>query len=139
MSPHPFLSPEWIEAAGDLRDEYREQVPEIEMAISVNVTVTDTPFDADTIRGHIDTTAGALLMDEGHLEEADITVELRYELAHSLFVDRDFSSAMQAFFSGQIKVTGDSSKLLQIQPPSAEATTHPLVRELARRIDAMTS
>jgi len=139
VSPHPFLSPEWIDAAADLRDEYGDQVPEIEMAISVNVTVTDTPFGADSVRGHIDTTAGALLIDEGHLEEADLDVELRYDLAHSLFVDRDFSSAMQAFLSGQIKVTGDSSKLLQIQPPSAEATAHPLTRELARRIDEMTA
>lgn len=139
MSPHPFLSPEWIDAAADLRDEYRDRVPEIEMAISVNVTVTDTPFEADSVRGHIDTTAGALLIDEGHLEEADLDVDLRYDLAHSLFVGRDFSSAMQAFLSGQIKVTGDSSKLLQIQPPSAEATAHPLARELARRIDEMTA
>jgi hypothetical protein len=138
VSPHPFLSPEWIEAAGDLRDEYQHRVPPVEMAISVNVTITETPFAAAVVRGHIDTTAGTLLIDEGHLDEADLTVEVRYDLAHSLFVGRDFSAAMQAFFAGKIKVTGDSSKLLQIQPPSPEATAHPLAQELARRIDEMT-
>lgn len=138
MPSHPFLSPEWIAAAGDLRDEYQKHVPEIEMNISVNVVVTATPFGTDAVRGHIDTTSGTLLIDEGHLEHADITVELEYDLARSLFVRRDFSAAMQAFFAGRVKVTGDSSKLLEIQPPPPDATVHPLVQELARRIDEMT-
>jgi hypothetical protein len=138
VSPHLFLSPEWIEAAGGLRDEYQHRVPPVEMAISVNVTITETPFAADVVRGHIDTTAGTLFIDEGHLAEADLTVEVRYELAHSLFVGRDLSAAMQAFFAGKIKVTGDSSKLLQIQPPSPDATVDPLAQELARRIDEIT-
>lgn len=139
MSAHPFLSPEWIAAATLIRDEYRDRVPPVEMLITVNVIVTESPFGSDAIRGHIDTTTGTLLIDEGHLDEADLAVELRYDLAHSLFVGRDFGAAMQAFFAGQIKVTGDSSKILQIQPPSAEATTDPLVRELAHRIEAITA
>lgn len=138
MSPYPFLSPEWIGAAAELRDEYRDRVPPVKTTISINVTVTETPFDAEAVRGHVDTTAGTLWIDEGHLDEADLTVELRYDLAHSLFVGRDFSAAMQAFFAGMIKVTGDSSKLLQIQPPSPDASAHPLAQELARRIDEMT-
>jgi hypothetical protein len=138
VSPHPFLSSEWIAAAGDLRDEYAEHVPEIEMAISVNVTVTNAPFDPDIVWGHIDTTSGRLVAEEGHLDQADLTVELSYDLARSLFLGRDFAAAMQAFFGGYVKVTGDSSKLLQIQPPDPEATDHPLARELARRIDEIT-
>ena len=43
-----------------------------------------------------------------------------------------------SLFAGQIKVTGDSSKLLQIQPPDPDAPTHPLVRELTHRIDGIT-
>lgn len=139
VSPYPFLSPEWIAAANGLQDEYRAQVPAVQTAISVNVTVTETPFEADAIRGHIDTTAGTLIIDEGHLEVADLTVELSYDLARSLFIGRDFSAAMQAVFAGQVKVTGDSSKLLQIQPPAPEAAAHPLARELAQRIDDITA
>ena len=138
MVTHPFLSPGWIEAAHRLRDEFDGEVPPLDLAISVNVTVTDTPFDADAITGHIDTSSGALLIEEGHLEDVDLTLELPYELAQSLFIGRDFTTAMQAFLVGQIKVSGDSSKLLQIQPPSPEATAHPLARELARRLDEIT-
>ena len=138
VSAHEFLSPEWIEAASRLRDEYHDQVPEIAMTISVNVTVTGTPFADEPVRGHIDTSTGTLLIDQGHLEQSDLTVELGYDLARSLFVSRDYSAAMQALFAGQIKVTGDSSKLLQIQPPDPDAPTHPLVRELAHRIDGIT-
>ena len=135
---HPFLSAAWIAAARELREEYRERVPPIDLAISVNVTVIEAPFDSGIVTGHVDTSTGALLIEEGHLDRADLTIELRYELARSLFVARDFGAAMQAFFAGQVKVTGDSSKLLEIQPPSGDATAHPLVSELAGRIDEIT-
>lgn len=139
MPRHPFLSPEWIAAARAIRDEFLTEVPPIQTRIAANVIITEAPFGDGAIHGHVDTSTGALLLDDGHLDDADLTVEIRYELARSLFVERDIQAAMQALFGGQIKVTGDSSKLLAIQPPPTEADATPEARELVRRIEAITA
>ena len=139
MPSYPFLSPQWIAAVGALRDEYADDTPAIATAISANVIVPDTPFDEARVEGHIDTTSGSLEIDEGLLESADLTIELPYELAYKLFVEREPQTAMQALFSGQIKITGDSSKLLQIAIPATPSEPNPLARELAHRIDELTN
>lgn len=142
MTVYRFLSQEWILAAAEIRDEYRERVGTTEIAIRANVTVTESPFDESTIHGHVDTTGGAISLDRGHLGESDFHIEVRYELAYTLFVDRDPQAILSALLGGQVKLTGNSSKILGLAGMAAPAPdgseTGALAREIAYRIDAIT-
>jgi hypothetical protein len=143
VNAHPFLSPEWIAAVAAIRDEYRDRVGSTELTIRANVTVTDAPFDETTVRGHVDTAGGAISIDEGHLDNSDFKIEVRYELARQLFVERDPQAIMSALLGGHVKLTGDSSKVLGIAgmaaPPTDDSDTATLAREIIGRIDAVTA
>jgi hypothetical protein len=132
---HPFLSPEWIEAARKIREEYRDRPTQIPPSIRVNHVVTDVPFGDGTINAHTDTSNGDLEMDLGHLEGAELTVTLGYDTAKKILVDADMQAAMQAFMSGQIKVEGDMTKLMALQT----AQVDPIALEAGARIRAITS
>ncbi len=146
MAAYPFLSPEWIEAAQALRTElaaeiaakYPDQATEPPMEVKANVIVTDAPFAESTIEGHVDTSGGALTIENGHLDDPELTVELPYSVAKSLFVDRDPQAAMQSFMEGKIKVTGDVSKILAIQPPKPGGEENAMAGEIIRRLDEIT-
>ena len=112
--PHPFLSEEWITEARIIRAKYQDQVPKIPITIRMNAVITKVPFGNGDINSHIDTSAGVLIMDLGHLGEPDLTVTTDYETAHKVFFDQDPQAGMQAFMSGRIKVEGDVSKMLMM-------------------------
>ena len=143
VTAYPFLSPEWIAAVAAIRDEYRDRVGTTDMPIRANVTVTDAPFAETTVEGHVDTTGGTLSIDEGHLDDSDFRIEVRYDLARQLFVERDPQAILSALLGGQVKLTGDSSKILGIAgmaaPPAEGSETASLAREIAQRIDAVTA
>jgi hypothetical protein len=143
VTSHPFLSPEWIRAVADIRDEYRDRVGTTEFAIRANVTVTGAPFAESTIAGHVDTTGGAISLDEGHLPESDVQVEVGYDLARQLFVERDPQAILNALLGGKVKLTGDSSKVLGLAgmatPPPDDSDDAALAREITRRIDEVTA
>ena len=153
---YPFLSPEWIAAMRDLRAEYAEQeaqaadlAGDTTIELAANVTVTNPPFADEPILGHIDTTGATLLLEEGHLDSSDFGIELPWELAKQLFVDRDPAQVMPALLGGAVKLTGDSSKVLALAavlapPPAADAAAPgvaaapDLLREVVQRIDEIT-
>ena len=139
MANYPFLSPEWIEAARALRDEYAERVPMSPLEARINVVVTDIPHsDQTTLEGHIDTSSGRTIIDHGHLDDPELTITVDYATARAAFVTRDQQEVMQAFFSGRILVDGDASKLLALQgPPTTDLD--PVAVELYRRLDELTS
>ncbi|MEQ8840042.1 MAG: hypothetical protein RIB98_03600 [Acidimicrobiales bacterium] len=143
MSAYPFLSPEWIAAVAAIRDEYRDQVSTTTVTVRANVTVTDAPFAETTVLGHIDTSGGALSLDEGHLADGDFALELPYALARQMFVERDPQAVLGALLGGQVKLTGDSSKILGLAgmaaPPDEDSETFDLAREIIARIDAVTA
>lgn len=143
MTAHPFLSPEWINAVAAIRDQYRDRVGTPETEIRANVTVTGAPFDDPTVHGHVDTTGGALSIEEGHLDGSDFQIEVRYELARQLFVERDPQAVLTALVGGQVKLTGDSAKVLAIAsmtaPPAEDSEEASLAREIVRRIDEVTA
>jgi len=125
---HPFLSPEWVEAARAIREELKGKATTTPPAFRMNQVVTEVPFGDGTINAHTDTTSGELAMDLGHIEGAEVTVTLPYDVARKILVDGDQQSAMRAFMQGQIKVEGDLSKLMalqtaQIDPVALEAAT----------------
>lgn len=139
MVEHPFLSPEWITAARALRAEYADQLPEPVVAARLNIVITDVPHgESDVMKGHIDTTEGQTIIDDGHLDDPDLTVTVDYDTAKAAFVTRDQEALMQAFFGGKILVEGDVSKLLALQstPPDEVA---PLVIEMYERLNAFTA
>lgn len=116
MAKYPFLSDEWVsearviyaqaEASGAMA---RDTAP---VAVRVNLVVTEVPFSGSAIDAHVDTTAGRVAIDTGHLLGPDVTISLDYVTARSLFVTGDVQAALQAFLTGRIKVDGDLTKLL---------------------------
>ena len=115
---HAFLSPDWMAAARSLRDTMPLPATAPPVAVRMNLVVTDTPFEADVL-GHIDTSNGEVVIEDGHLEGPDLTVTVDYATARAIFIDQDAAAAMQAFMGGRIKVDGDLSKMLAMQASAA--------------------
>ena len=115
---HAFLSPEWMDAARNLRDTMPRPDTAPPVAVRMNLVVTDTPFDSD-VHGHIDTTDGEVVIEDGHVEGPDLTVTVDYATARAIFIDQDAAAAMQAFMGGRITVDGDMSKMLAMQASAA--------------------
>ncbi len=134
-TPQPFLSDAWIENARALRDEFDDQIPEPPLAVKMNVIVTDISHrDDGKLDGHIDTSSGEVIIEDGHLDDPELTVTVDYQTAKAAFVMRDPQAVMQAFFAGKILVEGDVSRLmaLQAEQPNAAAV------EMYQRLSAMT-
>ncbi|MGH1502693.1 MAG: hypothetical protein ACRBI6_04000 [Acidimicrobiales bacterium] len=130
---HLFLSDPWIEAARALRSEYDDRLPEPPVGAKMNVVVTDIPH-RDDLDGHIDTTAGELIIEQGHLDGAELLIKVDYDTALAAFVTQDQEAVMRAFFSGKIYVEGDASKLLAVQAPQVD----PVAIEMYERLAAFT-
>lgn len=129
-------------AVREIRDEFGHVSARTTVEVRANVTVTSTPFEEGPVLGHLDTTGGALTLDEGHLEDHDFHIEMSYSLAHQLFVERDPQSVVPALLGG-VKLTGDSSKVMLLagmitpaEPGDERATA---AREIIARIDEITA
>lgn len=139
MTSYAFLSPEWVEAAKSLRAEYADRLPDPAVEARINVIVTEVPDRPDgTMLGHIDTANGETIIEEGHLDEPELTVTVDYDTARAAFVTRDQQKVMEAFFGGKILVEGDASRLLALQaePPPDVA---PMLYEMYERLNAFTT
>jgi hypothetical protein len=121
MPKYPFLSDDWVAEARRIYAQAQEDgelapgtgTPAAPVApVRVNLVVTQAPFSDAPLDAHVDTSAGQVAVDTGHLAAPDVTVSLDYATARSLFVSGDVQAVMQAFLSGKIKVDGDLSKLL---------------------------
>ncbi len=138
MTSYAFLSSEWISAARDLRVEYADQMPNSPVETRINVVVTDIPHrDDGSLEGHIDTSQGQTLIEEGHVDDPELTVTVDYDTAKAAFVTRDQQAVMEAFLTGKILVEGDASKLLALQGGTQEI--NPTVVELYQKLDALTA
>ena len=115
---YPFLSPDWMNAARALREPMPLPDSAPPVAVRMNLVVTDTPFTSD-VEGHVDTTQGEVVIEDGHLEGPDLTVTVDYATARAIFIDQDAAAAMQAFMGGRIKVDGDLTKMLAMQASAA--------------------
>ena len=132
--PYPFLSDEWIEEAHAIRAEFQDSSPAINHPVRMNLVVTEIPFGTDDLEAHLDTTAGELDIDKGHVDDADLKITLDYHTAKAILVDRNPQVGMQAFMAGKIRVEGDMAKLMAIQAaPSDEQA-----EEMAERLRAIT-
>lgn len=137
MTKHLFLSDDWIAAARELRARYASEMPEPPAPVRLNVVVTDIGHRDDDLHGHIDSTAGQIAIEEGHLDEPELTVTLDYATARIAFIDRDPQGMMQAFLAGKIFVEGDASKLLALQ--AAPPEPNPLAEQIYTELRAFTA
>lgn len=134
MPKYTFLSPEWIDEAKKIREEYRGRTQPITHSVRMNQVITDVPFGEGTLESHIDSTSGDLELDLGHLSEADLKVTMDYLTAKAILVEGNPQAGMQAFMSGKIRVEGDMTKLLAMQSAPPDATS----LEIAGRIRDIT-
>lgn len=133
---HPFLSPEWIAAAREIRDAYRGKVRAGGVSVRMNQVITEAP-DGATIHASLDTSSGEPVVNLGHLDAPDLTITTDYATAKAIFVNQDAQAAMQAFMTGQIRVEGDMAKLLMMQAQAA--SIDPVAVEIAAKVKAITS
>jgi hypothetical protein len=157
---HEFLSPEWIAEVKAVRDEYAPQMPDIGVpALRVNLLVTGAPetVAADgVVHAHADTGGPTLALDEGSLDDPDLTVTVDYNTAYDLLVSQKPNAALGAFLSGRIRLAGDIERLatqtgfdptaipallanLGITGSSTLADVDPLAAEIGGRIRALTA
>lgn len=134
MPTYPFLSDDWMDAARDIREEYRGKTPPATHPIKMNQVITEVPFGDGTITSHMDSSSGEMEMELGHLPDAEVTVTVDYATAKAIFVDQNPQVGMQAFMSGKIKVQGDMTKLMTMQQTGID----PVALEVAGRIKAIT-
>ena len=139
MSPHEFLSPDWIDAALALRDEYADRLPEPPTPVRMNLVVQDVPHgESDEIAASLDTADSGLLPRFGHLEDPELTVTLEYAVARALFVEQDVEAIGQAFFGGRIRVDGDMSRIFLLQSITPSDEHRALAEEVNRRLLELT-
>ena len=136
MAKHPFLSQEWMDEARKVREEYKGKTPPIAHQVRMNQVITEVPFGDGTLESHMDTTSGELVMEEGHLDEVDLTVTLDYATAKAIFVEGNPQAGMQAFMAGKVKVQGDMTKLMASQ--GAGGGNNELTTAIQERIKAIT-
>ncbi|MFA9564719.1 MAG: SCP2 sterol-binding domain-containing protein [Acidimicrobiales bacterium] len=131
-----FLTPEWVEAAHKIREEFEGKVAAPAHVVKMNQVVTDVPFQDEDIQAFMDTADGNADMGLGHLpaDEVDLTVTVDYETAKAIMVDGNPQAGMQAFMAGKIKVEGDMTKMMALQQGSPD----PAAQEMAERIKEMT-
>ena len=138
MPTHPFLSPEWIAQARTIHDEFKDRVDQPTESLRLNVTVTSAPFTADEVLGHIDSTNGSIVPNEGHIENPDVAVTLPYNLARQLLIDPQPENVMIAFMSGEIEVEGDITLMMSLQDIEASPEQQALAEEIVARLTAIT-
>ena len=117
---HEFLSPEWIAAVRELREQHPEAGSSIPLAVRMNLVVTEGP-SGTLSHAHVDTSAGALMVEEGHLVEPDLSVTVDFVTARALLVEGNPQAAMSAFMAGTIRIEGDMAKLMVLQGASPDA------------------
>ena len=120
---YPFLSDAWFDAVEGLRDK-APAAPEEVADIAVNMVVTGGP-DGDRMLHFADGR-----FDRGLVEGAPTTVTLPHRVARSMLVDLDPEVAITAFMTGEIRVEGDITRLMELQQ-SAGAMLAPTPEQLA--------
>lgn len=133
---HQFLSEEWMTAAREIREKYKDEAPMITFSIKINQVVTDVPFGEGTVKSFMDTSSGEMVMDLGELADADATVTTDYATAKAIFVNQDQAAGMQAFMSGKIKVVGDMMKVMGMQTAVPQTDITKIVAEEIKNITA---
>jgi hypothetical protein len=109
MPTHPFLSPEWIDAAREIRAR-RAGNPIDQPGFVVNATITDVPFGEGRIEVHSE--HGPVIgWEPGHQDGAELSFTVDYSLARQLVIEDDLDVLAQASASGALRMDGDVAHL----------------------------
>ena len=133
MATYAFLSPAWIEAARALREEFAADAEIPASTMRMNLTVEAVPYGDGVVDAHVDTTAGLVDIELGHLDPADVKVTLDFETARAVLIDNNAEIAMAAFMAGKVRVEGDMTKLLAYQsmpPTKAQSEVTAALRDI---------
>jgi putative sterol carrier protein len=133
--PYQFLTQEWMDAAQAIRDKYAAESAKVTTSIRMNQVITDAPFGGGTLNTYLDTSSGDVVMGNGELDGADLTVTTDYATAQKIFVEQDQAAGMQAFMSGRIKVQGDMMKMMALQTAMPQDDT---AKQIAAEIKDIT-
>jgi hypothetical protein len=123
-----FLTDEWVTAALELRQEFEGQLP-APAQVRINLVVTAVPFGEGDLKAHVDTT-GSYTIQIHHLDDADVTLTLPYDMAKAILVEGDLQVAMQAFMAGQLRIEGDMAKAMSLQTLLQNPALLPLHQKL---------
>jgi hypothetical protein len=111
-----FLSDEWVAEAKEIQNETTD-LGEPAVKVRMNLDVTDVPsaISDDVVPAHLDTSAGALDLDLGHLDDPEVAIKIDYQIAKAILVDGNAQAGMNAFMAGKVKlVSGDLAKLMAV-------------------------
>jgi len=134
MAKYQFLTPEWVEAAKAIREEFEGDAPAPAHSVRMNQIITEVPFGDTDVKAFMDTSEGAMNLDLGELDNPDLTVTVDYETAKAIIVDGNPQAGMQAFMAGKIKVQGDMTKMMALQAGGQD----PVAAQVAQRIQEIT-
>ena len=129
MPAYPFLSDEWLGEVRRVVDSHRLELPDA-ANVSMNIVVTDTPFDEDR-RLHIAVQGGHADWSAGTVADADLTLTTDYVSAREIFLTGNPQVALQAFMEGKVKIQGDLTKLMAAQASGAAPGGRDLADALA--------
>ena len=132
VAKHPFLSDPWFDEVRRLHDMAGGAAPE-GADIRMNLVVTTPPFGGGDLALHLAATGGTADWGKGHLDDADVTLTLAYDVARAIFIDGNPQAAIEAFMAGRIIVQGDITKLMVMQaagPGSAASTLTKALQEI---------
>ena len=135
MPKYQFLTPEWVAAAKQLREQFEGDAPAPAHVVRMNQVVTEVPFGDGDVKAYMDTSGGKMDMELGELENPDLTVTVDYATAKAIMVDGNPQAGMQAFMAGKVKVQGDMTKLMAMQQGSPD----PNAQKLADAIKEITA
>ena len=124
-----FLSDEWFAEVEKIAGEVGDlELPAAIKDLKIDLEVSEGP--SGTIEAHM--AEGQI--KKGFAGDAPTKLKMSYDLVKKLFIDRDQAAGMQAFMSGQIKVEGDMTKMMQMQgaggPSAAQQKLEERVREM---------
>ena len=134
MATYPFLSDEWMAEARKIREEYRGKGAPMPHKLRMNLNITDVPGRDGVFEASMDSSSGEMELEEGHLDNPELTVTLDATTAKAIFVEGNPQAGMQAFMAGKVKIQGDMTKLMAMQA----STPDPTAVEVSKRIAGIT-
>src|SRR3954466_2908776 len=108
--------------ARKIREEYRGKGGAMPHQLRMNLNITDVPGREGVFEANMDSTSGELELEEGHLENPELTVTLDAGTAKAIFVEGNPQAGMQAFMAGKVKIQGDMTKLMAMQASTPDPT-----------------
>jgi hypothetical protein len=120
---YPFLSDAWFDAVESLRDK-APAAPEEVADLAVNMVVVGGPDGDRTLH------FAEGRFDRGLVDGAPTTVTVPHRVARAMLIDLDPEVAITAFMTGEIRVEGDFTKLMELQQ-SGGAMLAPTPEQLA--------